>query len=145
MSDKKNSPYCGCLFFAANALGRLLTGLADQEFRTTGLAPSLAFVVMNVNRQPGIQPSQLSELMKLTPSTVSRLVEKLEHQGYLRREVTGRTTQVHATEKGQALQPQLQAAWRSLYARYSELIGVEAAKMLTQQSYTAIQALEEAE
>lgn len=142
MSNQATSPYCGCLFFAANALGRLLTTMAEEEFRTTGLAPSLAFVVMNVNRQPGIQPSQLSELMKLTPSTVSRLVEKLEYQGYMRREVTGRTTQVQPTEKGAALQPQLQAAWRNLYARYSQLIGVEAARQLTQDSYAALQALE---
>ncbi|QIX62700.1 MarR family transcriptional regulator [Hymenobacter lutimineralis] len=145
MNDQKDSPHCNCLFFSANALGRLLTGLADQAFSTTGLAPSLAFVVMNVNRQPGIQPSQLSDIMKLTPSTVSRLVEKLEYQGYLRREATGRTTQVQPTDKGQAIQPQLQAAWRNLYTRYSDLIGVEAAKLLTQQSNAAIQALEKTE
>ncbi|SNC66980.1 DNA-binding transcriptional regulator, MarR family [Hymenobacter gelipurpurascens] len=142
MKAKPDSPYCNCLLFSANALARLMTSLAEQEFRGTGLAPSLAFVVMTVNRVPGIQPKQISETMELTPSTVTRLVEKLEHQGYLRREVVGRATHVHATEQGTALQPQLKQAWNSLFKRYNELLGAEAAATLTKQAYAATKALQ---
>lgn len=140
---KPESPYKGCLFFSANALARLLTGLAEEAFRPVGLGPSHAFLLMTVNTRPGIQPKDIAASMDLTPSTVTRLVEKMEQQGYLRRAATGRTTQVHPTDRGLALQPQLRAAWESLSARYHERIGPDEARHLTQATYRAARALPE--
>ncbi|MCC3153969.1 MarR family transcriptional regulator [Hymenobacter sp. BT770] len=142
-TPKPESPYKGCLFFSANALARLLTGLAEEAFRPIGLGPSHAFLLLTVNRQPGIQPKDIAAIMELTASTVTRLVEKMEQQGYLRREATGRTTQVQPTDKSLALQPQLQAAWTTMFGKYSQLIGVEEARRLTQDSYRAARALME--
>ena len=74
-------PFCRCLFYAANALARTITRLSDDAFARTGLAPSLGFVLITVNRQPGVQPSEVAEIMMLDPSTVTRLVEKLQGKG----------------------------------------------------------------
>ena len=76
MTDK--TPYCKCLYHSANALARIITKMADEEFSAVSLAPSYAFVVMTVNKNPGILAGELAEIMMLTPSTVTRLVEKLE-------------------------------------------------------------------
>ena len=80
-------PYCRCLFYAANALARTITRLAEEAFAPTGLAPSPAFVLMTVHRQPGVQPSEIAAIMMLSPSTVTRLVEKLEAKGLLLRKL----------------------------------------------------------
>ena len=134
-------PYCRCLFYSANALARTITGLTEEAFATTGLAPSLAFVLMTVQRNPGVQPSEVAKIMMLSPSTLTRLVEKLETKGYLKRETKGKATLIHVTDKGSALGPALLAAWQDTYARYTAVLGKEPAQALADQVYAAAVAL----
>lgn len=78
----KEHAYCRCLYFSANALARAVTRIAEEEYAAVGLAPSHAFILMTVNKQPGITAGEVADIMLLDPSTVTRLVEKLEKQGY---------------------------------------------------------------
>ena len=103
-----------------------------EEFASTGLTPSYAFVLMTVNLQPGIHPKDLSTHMQLTPSTVTRLVEKLEFRGLLERKNAGRNTEIHPTTKSLELNDKIKECWTSLYNRYSGLIGEDEGKVLTQ-------------
>ena len=135
-------PYCKCLFYSANALARNLTRLAEEAFAQTGLAPSLAFVVMTVARNPGVQPSEVARIMMLSPSTLTRLVEKLEGRGLLHREAKGKAIHIHLTAKGEALGPVLLAAWQASSTRYAELLGPEQSMRLAELTYAAAQALE---
>jgi DNA-binding MarR family transcriptional regulator len=130
-ADERN-PYCDCLYYSANALARVLGSMADEAFAVTGLGPSYAFLLMTVNGSPGIQPSEISEHMQLAPSTVTRLIEKLEHRGYLERRPAGRSTHVFPTKSSKELDPALRAAWAGLYRRYSDLLGEKHAAILTQ-------------
>ena len=136
-------PYGGCLFYAANALARSLTRISEEAFAPTGLAPSLAFVLMTVNRQPGVQPSEVAQVMRLSPSTVTRLVEKLEARGLLRRAAQGKSILIHPTPAGHELQPALQEAWRRTHAAYSDRLGEATAQQLAGQIFAAAQALEQ--
>ncbi|MBK8875932.1 MAG: MarR family transcriptional regulator [Bacteroidetes bacterium] len=78
---KKNpSKYCGCLYYSVNALSRLMTKIADEEFAVTGLSSSYAFLLMTVNNKPGIQPKEIGEQMQLTASTITRLIAKMEQK-----------------------------------------------------------------
>lgn len=112
-----------CLYFTANALAREVTRLADDSFAATGLSPSHAFLVMVACNQPGIGPSELGQGLHLAPSTITRFVEHLENKGYLRRESHGRQVSVFPTPAGEALVPQLQAAWANLHDRYQAVLG----------------------
>jgi len=138
---KCESKYCGCLYYSSNALARVMTRLAEEEFASTGLTPSYAFVLMTVSSQPGIQPKDLSTHMQLTPSTVTRLVEKLEFRGLVERKNTGRSTEIHPTSKGQELIGIIERSWKNLYERYSNQIGEEEAKELTQKMNDALDKL----
>jgi DNA-binding MarR family transcriptional regulator len=140
--SKEANPYCDCLFYSANALARNLTRISEEAFTRTGLAPSLAFVLMTVERRPGIQPSEVARIMMLSPSTVTRLVEKLEAKGLLRREAHGKSIHIHPTRAGEDLQPTLQEAWQRTHVAYSDLLGEEAGKRLAEQVYAAALALE---
>ena len=128
--EKAKSKYCGCLFYSSNALSRLMTKMADEEFASTGLSSSYAFLLMSVHDKPGIQPKELSEQMQLTPSTVTRLIEKMEHRGLLSRESVGRCTEVYPTHESKKLNTKIKKAWTNLYTRYSEIIGVKASEDL---------------
>jgi len=138
---KCESKYCGCLYYSSNALARVMTRLAEEEFASTGFTPSYAFVLMTVSSQPGIQPKDLSTHMQLTPSTVTRLVEKLEFRGLVERKNTGRSTEIHPTSKGQELIGIIERSWKNLYERYSNQIGEEEAKELTQKMNDALDKL----
>jgi len=97
---------------------------------------------MTVNRSPGIQPSEVAEAMMLDPSTVTRLVEKLEGKGLVSRKTEGRTTLIHPTESGSALMPDLLTAWSKVAERYSAVLGRKNAAALTEQIYEAAVRLE---
>ncbi|MBN2174346.1 MAG: MarR family transcriptional regulator [Bacteroidales bacterium] len=134
---KKQSPYCQCLYYSANALARILTKIAEEEFGVTGLSPSHAFVVMSVNKNPGMHAGELAEMMMLTPSTVTRLVEKLEQSGFLKRVVEGRSTLVFPTKSSVDLDEIIRRAWLSLYQRYISILGEEDSADLTTKVYNA--------
>lgn len=140
---KCDSKYCGCLYFSANALARIITKMAEEEFSSTGLSPSYAFLVMSINENPGIQPRDLSAEMQLTPSTITRLIEKLEYKNLVIRKTVGKFTEVYPTEKSILLGETIKKSWMNLYTRYSEILGDDEGKKLTAQIYSAIKKLEE--
>ena len=141
MAETEN-PYCRCLYYAANALARNLTRMTEDAFGKTGLAPSLGFALMSVNRKPGIQPSEVAEIMMLDPSTVTRLVEKLQAKGLVDRISQGRASRIHPTEAGTVLMPELLAAWATVARSYSAVLGQDPAQALTDQVYDAAVKLE---
>lgn len=140
---KCDSKYCSCLYYSANALSRVMTKIADEEFSITGLSSSYAFLLMTVNEEPGIQPKEISEKMLLTPSTVTRLIEKMEHKGYLERKHSGRITEVYPTAKSKKLDKKIKQAWMNLYKRYTSILGETKSAKLTENIYNAAMKLHE--
>jgi MarR family transcriptional regulator, organic hydroperoxide resistance regulator len=137
----EHSKYCHCLYYSANALARVLTKMAEEEFAVTGLAPSYAFLLMAVNDKPGIQPKEISAQMQLTASTVTRLIEKMEHRGFLERKFIGKFTKVYPTIKSRKLDKKIYQAWANLFKRYSDLLGESKGRTLTAAVYQATQKL----
>jgi DNA-binding MarR family transcriptional regulator len=140
--SKERSKYCNCLYFSSNALARIMTKIADEEFRTTGLTTSYAFLLMTVNEKPGIQPTEISQQMMLTPSTVTRLIDKMENKKYLRREYEGKQAKVFPTEKSLVLDPKLRENWLNLFKKYSDILGENNSVDLTVNISKAVEKLE---
>jgi DNA-binding MarR family transcriptional regulator len=116
--------------------------MAEEEFEPTGLAPSLGFVVMTVNKKHGITAGEIANVMQLQPSTVTRLVDKLEEEGFLTRQTKGKFMQVFPTAKATRLDESLKSAWQKLFRRYSSLLGEQTSKELTNDIYAATIKLE---
>lgn len=140
--EKCNSKYCSCLYYSVNALSRVMTKLADEQFAVTGLTSSYAFLLMTVNEDPGIQPKEISTMMQLTPSTVTRLIEKMEHRGLLVRKSVGRNTEVYPTQASLDLHQNIKDAWSRLYERYSSILGKNESNELAKVIYNAAKKLE---
>lgn len=141
--SKTSSPYCQCLYHASNALARVTTRMAEEEFASVGLTPSYAFLLMTVAKKNGIQPGEISRELELKPSTITRLIEKMEQKGLLRRKFEGKITEVQITAKGEALTDEIKKCWLSLYLRFSEILGDEAAGQLTGDVYKAVRELDQ--
>lgn len=137
--------YSACLLFSANALSRAITAIGDEEFGRFGMCYSHAYLLCEVVEQPGITPSELSETLYLTPSTITRLVEKLEQKHLVRRESEGKKTLIYATDEGAAIQPEIAQAWVRVGARYSHLLGETNVCQLTQQVFKAAKSLGKAD
>ncbi len=136
MLDKKNN-YCKCLYYSANALARGITKMAEEAFSVVNLAPSYAFIVMTVNKNSGLQAGELAERMMLKPSTVTRLLEKLETQDLVKRQTEGRLTLIYSTPKSMEINNKIENAWYTLYQNYIAILGEEFANQLTENLYSS--------
>ncbi len=126
------SKYCHCLYFTTNALARKVEKLAKESWRKVGLSPSHAYLIMMVIEEPGVQPKFLSEHLQLKPSTITRLIEKLEHKKLVVRTAEGKITNVYPTPKGKDLLPRLKDCLNSFYNNYGEVLGKEESSRLVQ-------------
>lgn len=133
-----------CLYFSANALARALTRLAEEAFAPTGLAPTHAFLLMLVVEQPGITPSTLAGHLHLAPSTVTRLVDALIYKQLLEKRPKGKASHIFPTKAGKELLEHVAKAWKSIYLRYSEILGEQAGNDLAQAINAACERLGQA-
>lgn len=119
------SKYCNCLYFTSAALARKVEKLAVATWKPVGLSPSHAYLLLAVLEEPGIQPSALGEQLQLTPSTISRLMEKLETAKLLVRLTDGKITNVYPTPKAKELAPKMKACVEAFAAAYTNMLGRE--------------------
>jgi DNA-binding MarR family transcriptional regulator len=117
------SSYSKCMYFASGALARRTEKLAQEAWKPVGLSPSHAYLLMMVIGDPGIQPSAIVAELLLTPSTITRLIEKLEEKKLVHRDYQSKCTYVFPTAKGKALLPQLQDCVKTFYEGYSTVLG----------------------
>lgn len=115
----------GCLFFSINKLARELGRLAEEAFSKTGLSPSHAVLLYMVNRRGEMQQKEIGELLHLTPSTITRLIDKLERRGYIKKQLEGKSVCLQATPEGLAQQGQIIVSWNQLYKGYQNILTAE--------------------
>ncbi|UUU34841.1 MarR family transcriptional regulator [Streptomyces sp. CA-210063] len=95
-----------------NAAGRLLRGL--------GLHPGQELVMMRLWEGGPARQSDLIRLLDLDPSTVTKMLQRLEQAGHVRRAADPadrRAVLVEATEESGALLEQVERAWEELEAQ----------------------------
>jgi MarR family transcriptional regulator, organic hydroperoxide resistance regulator len=127
----------GCLYFTANSLARSISRIAEEEFKSTGLPPSHAFLMMVINENPGIGPKEAAEKLNLAPSTITRLIELLEKKKLAVRETEGKSVRIFPTSAGKKLQASIETAWHNLYENYSKTLGKKYGNELTKQTHEA--------
>lgn len=133
----RDSKFARCLYFSSAALARKVEKLAVENWKPVGLSPSHAYLLTAVLEEPGIQPTALGEHLQLQPSTITRLMEKLEEKKLLIRTTEGRLTNVYPTPKAKDLLPKMKECMNHFSQQYSAALGKdESAKLV--QSITAV-------
>lgn len=92
-----------------NTAGRLLKGL--------GLYPGQEFLMMHLWDTGAVRQAELIKAMDLDPSTVTKMLQRLEQAGHVRRRPDPddrRAVLVEATEKSCALRAEVRDAWSGL-------------------------------
>jgi DNA-binding MarR family transcriptional regulator len=127
------SKYCKCPYFLTNALARKIEKLAAESWRKAGLSPSHAYVLMLVLEEPGLQPGSIAHHLQLTPSTITRLIEKLEEKKLVMRTTEGKLTNVYPTPKARESKPLLKECVDDFQEKYAKLVGKEETKQFMTQ------------
>ena len=127
----RNALLGDCLYYSSNKLSRMIGKMADEEFRITGLSPTYAFLLSILNEGDGITQKEIGEVLHVTPSTITRFIDKLENSGHLERRIEGKNSFIYSTEKGKGIQSDIDRAWTNLHARYKDLLGEDGCNELT--------------
>ena len=86
----------------------------------------------NHYEEPGMQPGLIAEQMQLTPSTITRLIEKLEEKKLVLRATDGKLTNVYPTAKAREMKPLLKQCVDDFYEKYAKILGKEESRQLIQ-------------
>ncbi len=115
----------GCLFFTTVKLSRVFGKIAEEAFSKTGLSPSHALLLYLVNQKEEILQKELGETLHLTPSTITRLIEKLEHKTLVSKRCEGKSVILSTTPQGIALQKSIMESWILLHEQYQGILTEE--------------------
>lgn len=138
MTDQDNTDLSQNLFFLSSAFARKLSAQADDAFATLGLSSSHALILLLVYHEPEIQPSSLSKKLYLKPSTITRLVQKLENRGLVDRRSEGRSTLIVCTNEGAQSAEKINSIWSELLDQKKEELGERYVEVLSEMISNAI-------
>ena len=127
-----NSRFNKCLYFSTNALARKVEKLAGESWKKLELSPSHGYLLLMVLENPGMQPGCIADEMQLTPSTITRLIEKLEEKKLVIRTTEGKLTNVYPTPKGKELLPKMKICVGEFTKTYTDILGVEESMRMVQ-------------
>ena len=130
-----------CLFFSSAKLARVFSKIAEESFQKIGLSPSHALLLHTINIKGSIHQKEVGELLELTPSTITRFVEKLEGKGLILRKADGKNVFIYTTKKGLQMQSMILEAWSNLKNCYNNILTEEETKQFIQLSNRLIESM----
>lgn len=133
--------YADNLYYTTTAFSREISSIAENAFMDLGLTPSDAYLIMVVNEKPNVQPTEISEKILLAPSTITRMIEKLEKRNIVTRTQEGKYTYVAVTTKGKDLYANILATWDEIHAVFTRKMDEDTVKLLVQNTSEAAKKL----
>lgn len=133
--------YSDNLYYTTTAFSREISSIAENAFMDLGLTPSDAYLIMVVNEKPNVQPTEISERILLAPSTITRMIEKLEKRSIVTRTQEGKYTYVAVTTKGKDLYANILATWDQIHEKFTTKLDGETVKLLVQNTSEAAKKL----
>jgi len=120
-----------CIAVRVRLINRVISALYDEALRPFGLRISQANILTAVGFRGEPRPADLCRILRLDKSTLSRDVELMKREGWLKSDPPGggRNQVLRMTPRGEQLLRDAQPAWEQAQARARELLdarGVEA-------------------
>lgn len=126
-----NSRYSSCIYFASGALARKVERLATECWEPVDLSPSHGYLLLMVLDEPGIQPNKLVRELLLSPSTITRLTDKLEAKKLVSRTSEGKVINIYPTDLARSLEPKMRSCMHCFAQMYGDILGEEDSTTLT--------------
>lgn len=107
-----------CLLFNARKLEKQLNQLALMQFKSLNIHPTYGYIMLVVEEYGDVRTKDIVNVLGLSSSTVTRMVDKLVKDEYLVR----KSTKMELTKKGQVMIPEIKAAFENFHNCYIEQI-----------------------
>ncbi|WP_053642088.1 MULTISPECIES: MarR family winged helix-turn-helix transcriptional regulator [unclassified Streptomyces] len=117
---------CGPVGHALARVARMHRIAMGRRLRELGLYPGQELMMMRLWDCGPVRQSELIQSLGLDPSTVTKMLQRLEQSGHVRRgpdPADRRAVLVEATERGQALRTGVEDAWQDLEAHSLDGLG----------------------
>ena len=123
-----------CIAVRVRLINRVITGLYDEALRPFGLRISQANILAAVGCMSESRPNEVSRILRIEKSTLSRDIELMKQKGWLESDppAGGRNQTVRLTPLGQNLLDRIQPSWLKAQEEAKLLIGVDAESALCQ-------------
>lgn len=121
-----------CIAVRLRLLNRVVTNLYDEALRPLGLKVSQLNILIVAAKLGLARPARVCEVLQLDPSTLSRNVERMRAQGWLRvePEEDARVQPFRLTGRGKRLIEKVMPAWGEAQRQAMELLGHEGVALL---------------
>lgn len=116
-----------CVGGSVRKLNRMVTAIYDGALATAGLKTSQFSVLVAVANREKARPAELTKLLQMDESTLSRNVERMCARGWLRleRDKDRRSHLIEVTDKGRALIRKCVPAWQLAQEEVSQCLGTD--------------------
>lgn len=114
MLDETECQLNSSLFFTVSKLSRSFKNKGDEIFLKTGLSPSHAFILYALHTRGTVHQKDMGNFLHLSPSTMTRFIQKLETKGYLEKTSEGKNVYLTLTDVGRQHMPSLIDAWNEV-------------------------------
>jgi DNA-binding MarR family transcriptional regulator len=123
-----------CIAVRLRLLNRVVTNLYDEALRPLGLKVSQLNVLVVAAKLGVARPAQVSELLHLDISTLSRNVDRMMAKGWLEvvPEEDARTQPFRLTDQGRRLLERAIPAWEKAQEQAAELLGNDGVSLLAE-------------
>lgn len=111
-----------CFFFTVKKLNRALDRLTENAFQKVGLNPSYTSILLILSHENGKIQKDLAKMLCIAASSMTRLIEKLVHKGFVKVVCEGRTKRVYLTDKGKAIIPDIIQAHIETQEEFNRLV-----------------------
>jgi DNA-binding MarR family transcriptional regulator len=132
MADETKKIARECVGFRVRKLNRMVTAIYDGALAGAGLKLSQFTVLVAVANTEKARPSELTKLLEMDESTVSRNVERMCARGWLRLtpEEDRRSHLIEVTDKGRTVIRKCLPAWQQAQEEIIKRLGTESVAAL---------------
>jgi len=126
-----------CMYFSVNQLARHLNKIADDAFKEINITPTQGFALISIGELNKHTPSEIANELEMTPSTITRFLDRLDKLGYIERKYLGRNTEINLTEKGKRTLVKVSECWGKIHDVNVKVFSEELAKTITNKTVKA--------
>jgi DNA-binding MarR family transcriptional regulator len=123
-----------CIAVRVRLINRVISALYDEALRPFGLRISQANILTAVAHMGGARPAEVSRILRIEKSTLSRDVELMRRNGWVESDPPsgGRNQTVRLTPEGTKLLDRIGPSWEKAQAEARLLIGDDGEAALRQ-------------
>jgi DNA-binding MarR family transcriptional regulator len=121
-----------CIAVRVRLINRVISGLYDEVLRPFELRISQANILSAIRHVGEVRPTDISRILRIEKSTLSRDVELMKQNGWLESDppAGGRNQKLRLTTQGMKILARIEPSWEKAQAEAKLLIGEDGAAAL---------------